>query len=451
MSQATKSIQIKTELPGPKSRELIARREAAMPAGYGKATNIAVKRAHGALIEDVDGNWLLDFAGGIGVLNVGHTPAEVVEAIKQQAEQMIHVCGLVATTEPHVQLAEKLNSIVPIGGAKKAMITNTGAEAVEQSIQIARAATGRPAIIAFEGAYHGRTLLTQTLTSKYALFKKGFGPFVPEVYRAQFPYLYRMGIGAGLSDAQKVDLAWEAFERFLIADVMPEHVAAVIIEPVQGEGGFIPTPREFMRRLRETCSRHGILLIADEVQAGFARTGKMFAIEHYDVEPDLITMAKSMGAGMPVAATVGRAEIMDKVHVGGLGGTYSGNPVACAAALKAIELIERDDLCRRAVHLGGLACERLKQMQDKHDIIGDVRGLGAMLAMEFVADRKTRQPLDAAKTVAIVQDMARNGVLSIRCGLYSNGLRFLFPLVMTEAQLHEGMDVVEAAIAKVAL
>lgn len=451
MSQATKSIQIKTELPGPKSRELIARREAAMPAGYGKATNIAVKRAHGALVEDVDGNRLLDFAGGIGVLNVGHTPAEVVEAIKQQAEQLIHVCGLIATAEPHVQLAEKLNSIVPIGGAKKAMITNTGAEAVEQSIQIARAATGRPAIIAFEGAYHGRTLLTQTLTSKYALFKKGFGPFVPEVYRAQFPYLYRMGIGAGLSDAQKVDLAWEAFERFLVADVMPEHVAAVIIEPVQGEGGFIPTPREFMRRLRETCSRHGILLIADEVQAGFARTGKMFAIEHYDVEPDLITMAKSMGAGMPVAATVGRAEIMDKVHVGGLGGTYSGNPVACAAALKAIELIERDDLCWRAVHLGGLACERLKQMQDKHDIIGDVRGLGAMLAMEFVADRKTRQPLDAAKTVAIVQDMARNGVLSIRCGLYSNGLRFLFPLVMTEAQLHEGMDVVEAAIAKAAL
>ncbi len=444
-----KSIQIKTELPGPKSRALIARREASMPAGYGKATNIAVKRAHGALVEDVDGNVLLDFAGGIGVLNVGHTPAEVVEAIKAQAEQMIHVCGLIATTEPHVQLAEKLNSIVPISGAKKAMITNTGAEAVEQAIQTARAATGRQAIIAFEGAYHGRTLLTQTLTSKYALFKKGFGPFVPEIYRAQFPYLYRMGIGTNLSDEQKVDLAWESFERFMVADVMPEHVAAVIIEPVQGEGGFIPTPREFMRRLREMCSQYGILLIADEVQAGFARTGKMFAIEHYGVEPDLVTMAKSMGAGMPVAATVGRAEIMDKVHVGGLGGTYSGNPVACAAALKSIELIERDDLCGRAAHLGGIACERLKQMQDRFELIGDVRGLGAMLAMEFVADRKTKKPLDAAKTVAIVQDMARNGVLSIRCGLYSNGLRFLFPLVMTEAQLHEGLDVVEAAIAKV--
>jgi 4-aminobutyrate aminotransferase/(S)-3-amino-2-methylpropionate transaminase len=448
MSEATKSIQIKTELPGPKSRELIARREAAMPAGYGKATNIAVKRAHGALVEDVDGNVLLDFAGGIGVLNVGHTPAEVVDAIKQQAEQLIHACALVATNEPHVQLAEKLNSIVPISGAKKAMIASTGAEAVEQSIQIARAATGRPAIIAFEGAYHGRTLLTQTLTSKYALFKKGFGPFVPEIYRAQFPYLYRMGIGTDLSDAQKIELAWESFERFLVADVMPEHVAAVIIEPVQGEGGFIPTPREWMRRLRETCSKYGILLIADEVQAGFARTGKMFAIEHYDVEPDLITMAKSMGAGMPVAATVGRAEIMDKVHIGGLGGTYSGNPVVCAAALKAIELIERDDLCGRATHLGGIACDRLKAMQNKHEIIGDVRGLGAMLAIEFVEDRKTKRPLDAAKTVGIVQNVARNGVLSIRCGLYSNGLRFLFPLVITEAQLHEGMDVVEAAIAK---
>jgi 4-aminobutyrate aminotransferase/(S)-3-amino-2-methylpropionate transaminase len=442
------SIQLKTELPGPKSRELIARREASMPAGYGKATNIAVRRAHGALVEDVDGNVLLDFAGGIGVLNVGHTPREVVDAIKTQAEDMLHVCGLVATTEPHVRLAEKLIDIVPIKGAKKAMITNTGAEAVEQAIQVARSATGRPAVIAFEGAYHGRTLLTQTLTSKYALFKKGFGPFVPEIYRAQFPYLYRTAIGTDLSDEQKTDLVWEAFERFLVADVMPEHVAAVIIEPVQGEGGFIPVPREFMRRLRETCTRYGIALIADEVQCGFARTGKMFAIENYDVEPDLVTMAKSMGAGMPIASTVGRAELMDKVHLGGLGGTYSGNPVACAAALATIDVIERDGLCERATALGGLACDRLKAMQHKFSLIGDVRGLGAMLAIEFVEDRRSRTPLAADRTVAIVQDVARNGVLSIRCGLYSNGLRFLFPLVMSEAQLHEGLDVIEAAIGR---
>ncbi len=286
------------------------------------------------------------------------------------------------------------------------------------------------------------------MTSKYALFKKGFGPFVPEVYRAQFPYLYRTAIGTNLSDAQKLELVWESFERFLVADVMPEHVAAVIIEPVQGEGGFIPVPREFMRRLRDVCTRHGIVLIADEVQAGFARTGKMFSIENYDVEPDLITMAKSMGAGMPIAATVGRAELMDKVHLGGLGGTYSGNPVACAAALKSIELIEKENLCERATHLGGLACDRLKQMQDNYALIGDVRGLGAMLAIEFVEDRDSRKPLSPERTVAIVQDVARNGVLSIRCGLYSNGLRFLFPLVITEAQLNEGLDVIETAIAR---
>lgn len=446
MTRTRQFIRLKTELPGPNSRALIARREAAMPAGYGKATDIAIRRAHGALVEDVDGNVLIDFAGGIGVLNVGHTPPEVVEAIRSQAEAMIHVCGLVATTEPHVELAEKLNAIAPISGAKKAMITNTGAEAVEQAIQIARAATGRQAIIAFEGAYHGRTLLTQTLTSKYALFKKGFGPFAPEIYRAQFPYLYRTAIGANLSEAEKVELVWEAFERFLVAHVMPEHVAAVIIEPVQGEGGFIPTPREFMRRLREVCTRYGILLVADEVQCGFARTGKMFAIQHYDVEPDLIVMAKSMGAGMPIAATVGRAEVMDKVHLGGLGGTYSGNPVACAAALQAIALIERDDLGARATYLGGIACERLRRMQERFALIGDVRGLGAMLAVEFVEDRASRRPLSPEKTVAIVRDVARNGVLSIRCGLYSNGLRFLFPLVISEAQLHEGLDVVEEAI-----
>jgi 4-aminobutyrate aminotransferase/(S)-3-amino-2-methylpropionate transaminase len=444
---ARKFIQLKTELPGPKSKELIARREANMPAGYGKSTNIAVKRAHGALVEDVDGNVLLDFAGGIGVLNVGHTPREVVDAIKSQAEEMIHLCALVATAEPHVQLAEKLNSIVPIGGAKKAMITNTGAEAVEQAIQISRAATGRAAVIAFEGAYHGRTLLTQSLTSKYALFKKGFGPFMPEIYRSQFPYLYRMGVGTNLSDEQKVELAWEAFERTLVAHVMPEHVAAVIIEPVQGEGGFIPVPREFMRRLRETCTKYGIVMIVDEVQAGMARTGKMFSIEHFGVEPDLMTMAKSMGAGMPIAATVGRAELMDKVHVGGLGGTYSGNPIACAAALKAIEIIERDNLCERATQLGGIACDRMKQMQDRYEIVGDVRGLGAMLAMEFVEDRASRKPYDITKTYNMVQQISREGVLMIRCGLHSNGIRFLFPLNISEEQLHEGLDVVDEAIA----
>ncbi|MCS6774882.1 MAG: 4-aminobutyrate--2-oxoglutarate transaminase [Thermoflexales bacterium] len=450
MSKPRQFIKLKTALPGPRSRELLARRQAAMPVGFGNATPIAVCRAHGALVEDVDGNILLDFAGGIGVLNVGHTPSEVVQAIRDQAGELIHVCSLVATTEPHVALAEKLNQIVPISGPKKAMITSTGAEAVEQAIQIARAATGRAAVIAFEGAYHGRTLLTQTLTSKYALFKKGFGPFAPEVYRAPFPYLYRIGIGTSLSDEEKVELVWEAFERLLVAHVMPEHVAAVIIEPVQGEGGFIPTPPVFMQRLREVCSRYGIVLIADEVQSGMARTGRMFAIEHYGVEPDIITLAKSVGAGMPIAATVGRAEIMDKVHPGGLGGTYSGNPIACAAALRTIEIIQRDNLCARADYLGQVARQRLLDMQKRLPfIIGDVRGLGAMLAIELVTHPAKRTPFPADKTLALVQDIACNGVLMIRCGLYSNGLRFLFPLVISEAQLHEGLDVVEEALTRV--
>ncbi|MCX7939591.1 MAG: aspartate aminotransferase family protein [Thermoflexales bacterium] len=448
MMRTRQFIQLRTELPGPKSRALLARREAAMPTGYGKSTPIAVRRAHGALVEDVDGNIVIDVAGGIGALNVGHTPEEVVEAIRAQAGELIHICGLVATTEPHVALAEKLNQIVPISGAKKAMITSTGAEAVEQAVQIARAATGRAAVIAFEGAYHGRTLLTQTLTSKYALFKKGFGPFAPEVYRAPFPYLYRIGIGTSLTDEEKLELVWEAFERMLVAHIMPEHVAAVIIEPVQGEGGFIPVPPVFMQRLREVCTRYGIVLIVDEVQSGMARTGKMFAIEHYGVEPDIITIAKSVGAGMPIAATVGRAELMDKVHPGGLGGTYSGNPIACAAALRAIEIIERDDLCARAAHLGAIARERLLEMQARYTLIGDVRGLGAMLAIELVTDLEARTPFPAEQTLALVQDIARNGVLMIRCGLYSNGLRFLFPLVISEAQLHEGLDVVEEAIAR---
>jgi 4-aminobutyrate aminotransferase/(S)-3-amino-2-methylpropionate transaminase len=256
-----------------------------------------------------------------------------------------------------------------------------------------------------------------------------------------------MGVGTNLSDEQKVELAWEAFERTLVAHVMPEHVAAVIIEPVQGEGGFIPVPREFMRRLRETCTKYGIVMIVDEVQAGMARTGKMFSIEHFGVEPDLMTMAKSMGAGMPIAATVGRAELMDKVHVGGLGGTYSGNPIACAAALKAIEIIERDNLCERATQLGGIACDRMKQMQDRYEIVGDVRGLGAMLAMEFVEDRASRKPYDITKTYNMVQQISREGVLMIRCGLHSNGIRFLFPLNISEEQLHEGLDVVDEAIA----
>lgn len=446
MPPTRKHIQLKTELPGPGSRALVARRDASMPAGFAKSTPLAIKRAHGAMVEDVDGNRLLDFTGGIGVLNVGHTPTEVVEAIRAQAGELIHISGLVATTEPHVRLAEKLCAIAPISGPKKAMINNSGAEAVETAIATARAATGRQAIIAFEGAYHGRTLLTQSLTSKYALFKKNFGPFAPEIYRVPYPYLYRMVAADTMTDEQKVEIVWESFERALVAHVMPEAVAAVIVEPVQGEGGFIPMPVEFMRRLRATCDRYGILLIADEIQCGMARTGKMFAMEHFGVSPDIITLAKSMGGGMPIAATVGRAEVMDKPHLGGLGGTYSGNPIACAASLAAIQLIEDQDLPARARHVGGIACDRLKDMQSRIDIIGDVRGLGAMLAIELVDDRASKKPLAVERTLSVVNYAARNGVLMIRCGLYSNGVRFLFPLVISDSELNEGLDVVEEAL-----
>ncbi|MBX7213810.1 MAG: aspartate aminotransferase family protein [Thermoflexales bacterium] len=446
MTKPRKHIHLKTELPGPNSRALVARREAAMPLGFAKSTPLGVRRAHGALVEDVDGNTLIDFTGGIGVLNVGHTPTEVVEAIRAQAGDLIHISGLVATTEAHVRLAEKLCEIAPIPGPKKAMINNSGAEAVEAAIATARAATGRQAIIAFEGAYHGRTLLGQSLTSKYALFKKNFGPFAPEIYRVPYPYLYRMVAADGMSDAQKVELVWESFERALIAHVAPEAVAAVIVEPVQGEGGFIPMPVEFMRRLRAACDRYGIVLIADEVQSGFARTGRMFAMEHFGVSPDIITLAKSMGGGMPIAATVGRAELMDKPHPGGLGGTYSGNPVACAAALAAIDLLEKDDLPARARHVGGIACDRLRDMQGRIPILGDVRGLGAMLAIELVEDKASKKPLAVERTLSVVNYAARNGVLMIRCGLYSNGVRFLFPLVISDSELQEGLDVVEEGL-----
>src|SRR6185503_6317042 len=332
----TRSIDIRTEIPGPRSRELVARREAAVPNGLYKAHQIAVERAAGALVTDVDGNTFIDFIGGIGVLNGGHCPPEVVAAIQAQAAKLLHFSALVGTYEPYVELAERLNAAVPIGGPCKTILANSGAEGVENAIKIARAATGRQAIVAFEGAYHGRTLMTLSLTSKYA-FKKTFGPFAPEIYRAPFPAAYRMG----LSEGEAVERCWEAFERLLVAHVGPEAIAAVIIEPVQGEGGFIPTPPEFMRRLRAFCTRSGSALIADEVQCGFGRTGSLFAIEQMGVEPDILVNAKSIAAGLPLAATTGRAELMDKAHVGGIGGTYGGNPLACVAAIEVLKMFEQ--------------------------------------------------------------------------------------------------------------
>lgn len=436
---ATRSIRLLTEIPGPRSRELVARREAAVVAGLGKATPIAVAEASGALVTDVDGNTLLDFVSGIGTLAVGHCPPEVTAAIQAQAAKLIHLSALVGTYEPYVELCERLNAAVPISGPCKTLLANAGAEGVENAIKIARAATGRQAVIVFEGAYHGRTLLTLSLTSR-TYFKKKFGPFAPEIYRAPFPYAYRMG----LSEEEAVEQCWAAFERLLVAGVDPEAVAAVLIEPVQGEGGFIPVPAEFMRRLRQFCDANGSLLIADEVQSGFGRTGTLFAIEQLGVEPDIIVSAKSLAAGMPLAATTGRAAVMDAAHYGGVGGTYGGNPLACVAAIEVLKLIERDGLLARANQIGARIRQRLEPLLSEEVgavRVGDVRGMGAMIGIELVQDRASRAPASAEATLAILDRALQRGLLVMRAGLYVNCIRLLVPLIISDDQLDEGMDI----------
>ncbi|MCZ7570525.1 MAG: 4-aminobutyrate--2-oxoglutarate transaminase [Ardenticatenaceae bacterium] len=437
----TRSINLVTEIPGPRSRALLARRDAAVPRGLYRSTPVVVARAEGALVHDIDGNTFLDFAGGIGALAVGHTAPEVVAALQRQAADLIHVSALVATYEPYIALAETLNRLVPISGPTRTILANGGAEAVENAVKIARYATGRPGIIVFEGGYHGRSLLTLTMTSKFALFKRGFGPFAPEVYRFPFPNPYR-------DDDPGGDKAWTAFERGLVAQVMPEHVAAVVIEPVQGEGGFIPLPPPFMQRLRAACDRYGMLLVADEVQTGFARTGRLFAMEHFGVEPDLIVTAKSLAAGMPLSAVTGRAHLMDAPHTGGLGSTYGGNPLACAAALASIAIIERDALVARANHLGTIIAERFNRWYAEFELIGDVRGLGAMRILEIVKDRATKEP-SVEEAMEVINRTIARGVMLIRAGLYSNCIRLLIPLVMTEDQLNEGLNVLEQSLREV--
>ncbi|MCG8352503.1 MAG: aspartate aminotransferase family protein [Chloroflexales bacterium] len=434
---STPRIRLLTSIPGPRSRELLARRESSVVAGLYKATPVAVAHASGALVTDVDGNTLIDFVGGIGALAVGHCPPQVVAAIQEQAAQLIHFSALVGTYEPYIELCERLNAAVPISGPCKTLLANSGAEGVENAVKIARAATERSAIIVFEGAYHGRTLLTLSLTSRTA-FKKKFGPFVPEIYRAPFPYAYRYGF----DEATCVEQCWQAFERLLVAGVDPDNVAAVVIEPVQGEGGFIPTPREFLRRLRDFCDHNGSVLIADEVQSGFGRTGTLFAIEQLGIEPDIIVSAKSLAAGMPLSATTGRAALMDTVHVGGLGGTYGGNPLACVAAIETLKLIEREHLLERACRIGARIRERIAEVpsSDKPPYLGEVRGLGAMLALELVRDRQTRAPAPE-ETLQILDCMLQRGVIAMRAGLYANCIRLLVPLLIRDEELEEGLDV----------
>ena len=437
-------IRLNTEIPGPRARDLIARRLAAAPAGLGRATDVVVERAHDGLIFDVDSNTFIDFAGGIGMIAVGHSPAPVVNAIVQQAQKFIHVCALVATYEPYVRLAEILNEITPGTFKKKTILANSGAEGVENAVKLSRKYTGRPAIICFEGGYHGRTLLTLSLTSKYGLFKSGFGPFAPEIVRLPVPHVYRTP--KGLTEEQYVDLGIAQLENALVTQVDPSAVAAMIIEPVQGEAGFIPIPAPFLKKIRALCDTHGIVMIADEVQCGFGRTGRLFAIEHYDIVPDLIVNAKSLGAGMPISAVTGRAEILDSAHLGGIGGTYGGSPVACAAAIEAVNIIRQPEFLAHARRLGDVMREVMNGWKAKWPLVGDVRGLGPMMLVELVRDRETKEPAAPDETLQIVSRAVANGVVVMRAGLYSNCIRLLPPLTMPEPMLGEGLDAIGRAI-----
>jgi len=432
-------------VPGPLCRDLKQRRDAVVARGVANGAPIFAARASGCEVVDVDGNRFIDFAGGIGTLNVGHAHPEVVQAVKQQADRFLHTCFNIVMYPEYIELCERLVDIVPGAWPKKAMLQSTGSEAVENAIKIARKATGRPAVVAFEHAFHGRTLMALSLTAKGPAYKAGFGPFAPEVYRVPFPTTYRSPFA---SEAECVEAAFAAFRHTLDTEVTPDQVAAVIIEPVQGEGGFNVVPKAFFTRLRDYCTQHGIVLIADEIQSGFCRTGKWFATEHYGVEADLYTLAKSMGGGMPIAAVVGRADLIDAPIVGGLGGTYGGNPLACAAALATINIMQREDYATRGARIGDQVRQRFLQWQSRFDIVGDVRGLGAMVAMDIVSDRDSKAA-DGATTAKIVDAAYRRGLLLVKAGYSGNIIRFLGPLSSSAEDIDRGLDILGDAIAEV--
>jgi len=438
------TIQINTAIPGPKSQEIVARRKANMPNGLAHSTPVVVAASKGAVVQDVDGNTLLDFAGGIGMLNAGHCPTPVVNAVKKQLNKSIHSCLLVTTNEPAVELCELLNKVTPGDFPKKTLLGNSGAEALENAVNIAKYYTKRPAIIVFEGGYHGRSLLTMSMTSKYGLFKKGFGSFVSDIYRLPRPAAYRSF--EGMTASQYLTHCIQQLDHAFIAQVDPSAVAAIVIEPVQGEAGFIPMPKAFLQKIRTICDTHGIVMIADEVQSGFGRTGKLFAMDHHpEIVPDMITTAKSLGAGFPVSAVTGRANIMDTPHPGAVGGTYGGGPIAATAAIETIKLINTPKFLNRAVSIGDLMSQTLDTWKQKYPLVGDVRGVGPMRLVEFVLDRKTHQP--AVELNKEIMDIAvANGLILIRAGLFSNCIRLLPPLAITNNQLKEGLAVLEDAI-----
>ena len=435
---------IVTQIPGPKSRELLQRKNAVVARGISCGTGIFTQEAKGALLKDVDGNVYVDFAAGIGVINAGHCDGEVVKAIREQSEKFIHTSINVAMYEPYVALAEKLAAAVPGDTPKKVMLANSGAEAVENAVKIARKYTGRQGVVTLEGSFHGRTLMTMSMTSKVKPYKDGFAPFAPECYKIPCPNEYRNPFPASGMDC--TDTCADYFENMLHTSLSPEMVACVVLEPVQGEGGFIPLPAGYLERMQKICRKNGIVFVLDEVQAGFGRTGKLFSCMHADIEPDLIILSKSIAAGMPLSAVVGKAEIMDAPIPGAIGGTFSGNPVSCAAALKVLEKMEKEDLPGKAEALGAYLMKRLNKMKEKYSVIGDVRGQGAMLGMEFVKDRGTKEPYPEI-VPEILNSCLKRGVILINAGIYGNCIRFLPPLVMTEQQAEYGMDQLEWAIA----
>lgn len=437
------TIQLKTHIPGPKSKALSERREHAVPRGLSHATPIYVAKTEGAVLEDVDGNRYIDFAGGIGCLNTGHRAPGVLTAIERQLDKFLHTCVQVTPYESYVRLAERLNQVTPGKFPKKTLFVNTGAEAVENAVKIARAATGRPGIIAFEDAFHGRTMMALSLTSKTHPYKAGFQPFPGEVYRIPYAYCYRCSYSlkypsCDLYCARHLE---DTFKRV----VAHEGVAAVIAEPVLGEGGFVAPPQDYFRTLIEICHSHGVLFIADEVQSGFGRTGALFASERYGIEPDILVTAKSIGGGLPLGAITGRAEIMDAPGPGGLGGTFGGNPVACEAALAVLDMFERQDLNVRANTLGDRFQKRARDWQKRWPMIGEVRGLGAMQALELVQTADKREPAPE-ETKQITQYCYQHGVITISAGSYGNVIRLLMPLVITDAQMDEALDVLEGAL-----
>lgn len=441
---AYKFANVKTELPGPKAAAMLEKRKQYVPKGVSNGIPTFIEKAEGALLTDVDGNTFIDFAGAIGTINVGHCNPEVVAALQDQITKYIHPGFNVMMYESYVEFAEKLAKLAPGDHEKQTIFLNSGAEAVENAVKIARKYTKRQGIVVFTRGYHGRTLMTMTMTSKVRPYKFEFGPFAPEVYKAPYPYMYRRPVGVSEEDYD--DYVIEEFKNFLVGDVAPETIAAVIMEPVQGEGGFIVPSKKYVQAVAEICKQHGILFVSDEIQAGFGRTGKYFAIEHFDVVPDLMTVSKSMGAGVPISGVIGRKEIMNMANPGELGGTYAGSPLGCRAGLAVLDFMERTNLNARAAQIGEKVMQAFTAMKEKYDVIGDVRGLGAMCAIEFVKDPETKEPFKAL-VHDIVEEANKRGLILLSAGLYGNVIRVLMPLIMTDEELEEGLAIVDDSIA----